>query len=62
MYTISFLGESGHKVGISTKIKTTTKTYSDGRTDVSKEVDETANVSYTEHYECMLCGKNLVIP
>ena len=36
MYAINFIGESGHKVGIKTKIKTTIITYSSGKTRVSK--------------------------
>ena len=57
MYTINFIGESGHKVGIKTKITTKTKIYSSGKTSVSKDVDETADISYTEHYECVFCGE-----
>lgn len=59
MYTINFIGESGHKVGIKTKIKTTIITYSSGKTRVSKNVDETADISYTEHYECVFCGEKI---
>jgi len=59
MYTINFIGESGHKVGIKTKIKTTIITYSSGKTRVSKDVDETADISYTEHYECEFCGEKI---
>ena len=57
MYTINFIGKSGHKVGIKTKITTKTKIYSSGKTSVSKNVDETADISYTEHYECVFCGE-----
>lgn len=57
MYTINFIGECGHKVGIKTKITTKTKIYSSGKTSVSKDVDETADISYTEHYECVCCGE-----
>lgn len=56
---INFIGESGHKVGIKTKIKTTIITYSSGKTRVSKDVDETADISYTEHYECVFCGEKI---
>lgn len=59
MYTIGFLGESGHKVGISTKIKTTIITYSTGRSYEYKDVEETADVSYTEHYKCLSCGERI---
>lgn len=55
MYAINFIGESGHKVGI----KTTIITYSSGKTRMSKNVDETADISYSEHYECVFCGEKI---
>ena len=46
-------------IGIKTIITTKTKIYSSGKTSVSKNVDETADISYTEHYECVFCGEKI---
>ena len=59
MKRLFFVATMHFFIGIKTIITTKTKIYSSGKTSVSKDVDETADISYTEHYECVFCGEKI---